>query len=448
VLVRGESTRIGFVVRKGDGFSFGGGLGRSPRSPHTPTWTASVPSAIAVSDSGGSLRALNHVGAVTLTVQLPIGTDTASLVIADDSSATRARAVRVGVGSAASCLEQTGGRIYCWGSSWRGEIGNGSARPLAPTLSPARVQHSGPLHGLSVGSSHACAIGADERAVCWGDNAFGAIIPRGQDIYPLPILVSDRRDVVQVAAGGDHTCVLSRRGRLTCWGRPFPGVQDLSIVGTIRSVYTGHAHTCVLDIDGRAWCRGSGSAGELGNGSFVSSPAFVAVATEERFTSLALGGLLSCGVTTTARALCWGDGRSGQFGDGSFRASALPVLAHVDEAVVSIATGSDTVCVVSSTGGTFCWGHGEAGQLGIGPLDRLSPPLDHQRTALPLRVRSSHRFTSTSVNLENACGILADSTVMCWGHNRNGQVGIGRFAMGADGLMVSWEPEFVRLGSP
>ncbi|UZR27517.1 RCC1-like domain-containing protein [Methylococcus mesophilus] len=54
-----------------------------------------------------------------------------------------------------------------------------SAAPMAAGYgkSDSAGNPTDPVHAVGVGSTHSCAIKADGRLVCWGENVFGAASP-------------------------------------------------------------------------------------------------------------------------------------------------------------------------------------------------------------------------------------------------------------------------------
>ena len=91
-----------------------------------------------------------------------------------------------------------------------------------------------------------------------------------------------------------------------------------------------------------------------------------------------------------------------------------PPLEGIDDAV-SLALGSTFGCVATRAGKVLCFGDNTYGQLGAHlRADRSDKPVVVSGVAGATRV-----FASDS----QACAILADATVRCWGRNDGGQTG-------------------------
>jgi alpha-tubulin suppressor-like RCC1 family protein len=84
-----------------------------------------------------------------------------------------------------------------------------------------------PVHGiedavdLSVGMDFACAVRAGGRVTCWGSNERGQLgNPDSKDAL-LPRWVDDEFVASSVDCGAMHTCAMDVRGRPWCWGQNF-----------------------------------------------------------------------------------------------------------------------------------------------------------------------------------------------------------------------------------
>src|SRR5687767_8530284 len=112
-----------------------------------------------------------------------------------------------------TCGLTDGGRLYCWGSSSWGSVGNGSTSgalyPTPQLLAPTSVASvtTGPM------AAHTCAVRADGVRLCWGWNNAGQVGDGATTNLAAPrdIAWSETRPVA-LAAGFRHTCAL-RQGR-------------------------------------------------------------------------------------------------------------------------------------------------------------------------------------------------------------------------------------------
>ena len=75
----------------------------------------------------------------------------------------------VAAGSFFTCALSREGAAYCWGFGHYGQLGNGdTASSQVPR--PVRLPDSTRFTSLALGQYHACALGADSLAFCWGGN--------------------------------------------------------------------------------------------------------------------------------------------------------------------------------------------------------------------------------------------------------------------------------------
>jgi alpha-tubulin suppressor-like RCC1 family protein len=441
ILAPGEYSVLGFAVRDGDQLRFGGSLPREPAFSGTSTITVGN-SSIATVDGASLLRAV-AIGSTNLTLRVNRDADSATLHVIGDA-ASGASATRVTVGGQHACLESSSG-IRCWGSSWFGELGDGSARPLTATLAPVSVRNAAGLRAVSAGTTHSCALSSDGRAFCWGHNLVNQVRPGLAAVQSTPVVVSDTLRFLSVVAGGDHSCGKTVQLDFACWGRGYTGIQKINPSGRIADVSAGDGHTCALDEAGDAWCRGEGSYGQLGNGAFGSSTAFVRVAGNLRFSQLSAGALHTCALTLGQTVACWGRGMLGALGTGLTVDVAVPVEIALPRPATSVDAGTLHSCVILVGGEAWCWGRNHRGELGLGAPD--TPASGDAFVALaPRPVNTPLRFSSISAGAdETTCAVTIDEAVYCWGNNLNGTVGSGRFEIDATtGSPVYWKPVRVR----
>jgi alpha-tubulin suppressor-like RCC1 family protein len=109
-------------------------------------------------------------------------------------------------------------------------------------------------------------------------------------------------------------------------------------------------------------------------------------------------------------AKCWGENNYGQLGNGTKVNSTTPVaVSGLGTGVTAIAAGTYRTCAIQN-GGAKCWGS-------------LSPD---QTTPIAISgLGEGSGLTQIVVGGTQACTILPDTTMVCWGYNSYGQLGNG-----------------------
>ena len=138
----------------------------------------------------------------------------------------------VAAGGFFTCALSREGAAYCWGFGRYGQLGNGdTASSQVPR--PVRQPDSTHFTSLALGRDHACALGADSLAYCWGVNWEGQIgtdssaetcnFPKKPErtfacsVRPRP--VAGNRHFAAISAGAGHTCAITGTGDAYCWGQ-------------------------------------------------------------------------------------------------------------------------------------------------------------------------------------------------------------------------------------
>jgi alpha-tubulin suppressor-like RCC1 family protein len=125
----------------------------------------------------------------------------------------------------------------------------------------------------------------------------------------------------------------------------------------------------------------------------------------------------SCALGTDRHVRCWGSNSYGQLGDGgSYSRSAVAVEVSGLTDAVDVSGGYYFTCAVRAGGSVVCWGRNNYGQVGVaGTANVLTP----------VAVTGISTAVSVSAGDYHACAVLADTTVRCWGYNNYGQLGDG-----------------------
>ncbi len=358
-----------------------------------------------------------------------IGCDSDPRAVAPPAEAASADTVlppfkEITAGRQFTCALDEDGTAWCWGANTRGQLGLGDT---LDRFVPTRLQQSVPFVGLVAGESHVCATDATGALHCWGDNAnfaLGDTLVRIQ-ARPRTAAVSGTR---VVAAGRNVTCVIDRTRRTSCWGSDQHGErgdgadslgatatpQTVSTSVAFDSVVIGRMHACALDGSGAAWCWGDG--GALGDGAVQDRDAPVPVLGDRKYTLLAAGESVSCGLAQDSLAFCWGIAFDGQLGAGDpARPNGFaPVAVAGAQRFTAITAGRHRVCALDAAGAAWCWGSNYNG--GLGNNSGVS-------SAAPVRVQGTRSYTAIAAGDFHTCALDRQGEAWCWGQNADARSG-------------------------
>ncbi|MBA2661632.1 MAG: hypothetical protein H0U74_05015 [Bradymonadaceae bacterium] len=328
-------------------------------------------------------------------------------------------------GASTTCAIKTDNSLWCWGTNHWGERGDPS---FDISRSPAPL--AGQWREVEVGLTHTCALDMLDRAWCWGHGYFGQLGNGAAGIVYDPAQVRAPARWSTLSVGTNHTCAADADKNLWCWGSntvnqagiserqaQVPArVEDTSAI----SVGTSARHTCGVGADGTLWCMGVGAFGQLGLGSstqLANRPMVVGAATN--WSSVAAGQNFTCAVRG-GELWCWGTNAGYQLGLGDTQARFEPARVGED-------TDWATIRLAATLGGLF--DHEQGYGLKVdGTLWRwgsFSDPLDpQQRVSVPTPQRYGDKtWLALDSRYDAACGIQADHSLWCWGHNFHGRFG-------------------------
>ncbi len=411
-------------------------------------------------------------------------------VVGVGGSGTLSGVVAIAAGSEHTCALTSLGGVDCWGENIEGDLGDGRTTESSGPVEVEGVGGPGTLSGvkaIAAGDQTSCALVSGGGVDCWGLNQSGEL---GDGTFSGPetctaISTPCSRTPVEVkgvggsgalsgieaiAAGGGQTCALTSVGGVDCWGDnkagelgdgteansstpvPVKGVGGSGALSGVKAIAAGSynfpgEHTCALMSGGAVDCWGYNHAGQLGDGTEMSSatPAPVEGAggsgTLSGVKAVAAGGEHTCALTSGGGVDCWGANFDGQLGDGSTLESSTP--APVEGAggsgtlsgVKAVAAGGEHTCALTSGGGVDCWGaskygdYGEYGQLGDGSTANSSTPVAVKGVGGSGTLSGVKAIAAGS---EHTCALISGGGVDCWGYNDFGQLGDGTAHSGTE----------------
>jgi hypothetical protein len=286
------------------------------------------------------------------------------------------------------CVISGGDVGFCWGSGFRGRLGNNDATELGHLI-PVEVAGGIGFESIVGGSRVSCAVGLGSL-YCWGDDSSLqlGVVPAG--LTPL------------------DTCT----GSTPCARRPR---QVSGAVGSApgakfkaQSVDVGGVHTCALGFgDGLAYCWGASNVGALGAGTTTTTSLMpVPVSGGFAYTTITTGTEHTCALRTGGIAYCWGQGNRGQLGGSNYTLAFIPTQVAGSESFTGIAAGGQHTCAIATSGAAYCWGAGADGELGTGGTVSVN---------VPTRVQDTLSFQSISAGLLHTCAISKSGSMYCWG---------------------------------
>jgi len=355
-----------------------------------------------------------------------------------------------------TCAVNRGGRVYCWGYDYKGQItGHADEADSWAVKTPALLDVTGGFRQVVTGSGIACALDNDGSFWCWGIPT----VREGEPPNPILRLGKDA-DWVSLSMHGGQPCGSKADHSLWCWD-DFKNKFVRDALDWQAVPLSAKSHFCGVAVDGTLRCSGSDSFGQLGNGEpRLENAAPVQVGARSDWKSVVVGAKHSCALNQSGEVWCWGADDSDQLGIGRKRTTDAPVL--VGEEWDSVSPGTRGTCGIKA-GHIWCWGE-------VGPVERQMPldmplpnaapvatappklinglPRDTQVIAEQVSVQGGETCALTLgqvscfggflnptydslplrqlvVNYNHACGIGVDGALFCWGGNSSGELGNG-----------------------
>jgi alpha-tubulin suppressor-like RCC1 family protein len=296
----------------------------------------------------------------------------------------------------------------------------------------------------------------------WGDNARGQLGDGTTTGKQVPGAVEQSaallgKTIVQIARGHDFALALTSEGQVFSWGDHSSGqlgtggaLTSRSLPAAITSFLTnkkviciaaGHSHALALCSDNTLWAWGPSSQGRLGNGGtsgIYYSPTEVSRYSSstalqgKTVVSIAAGGQHSLALCSDGTLAAWGSNLKGQLGMNSTAqqnepkavSQASEVSALFGKTVTAISAGTDHSMALCSDGTVVTWGGNDFGQLGINSTaNSLVPVL--VSTTEGVSALSGRTVVSMMAAGTHSRALCSDGAFIAWGSNSAGNLGDG-----------------------
>lgn len=351
--------------------------------------------------------------------------------------------LQVDLSKSHSCALLSNNSVFCWGDNSTGQIDNSKKAEI-----PAFQQSVGNTFvkgkKVATGNGDTCAITMDDKVKCWGhsDPAKGG---SGID-YNATTHIGDLHEVTELQAGENHYCAIGK--------------------GTNGSTANAKG----------VFCWGKNDKGQLGTPSSTVASSLIPIYTNVDATKLSLGHDITCGVEKgTKGAFCFGTNASNQMGLGTGnRADERPLtwagdtqLNGTKTAVFDIQAGKDAVCMTYVVQ-LYCagkntdnllvdrndeyvetffppqyintYGAGAPKHFAVADGTLCYSPYRNKLTCRSMngsgQLRTDRVFARVGseelsensrgvvLGANNACEVLPNSTLICWGGNELGKTAL------------------------
>jgi alpha-tubulin suppressor-like RCC1 family protein len=318
--------------------------------------------------------------------------------------------------------------IQSWGSNLGGQLGDGT------TISRSLPTPIFTLNGVTQaagGSHHSVALKSDGTVWSWGFNLNGQLGDGSTTDRAAFVRVNGLSNIIRVAAGASFSLALKNDGTVWVWGSvdtpdgaqhpdpvPVPGLNS------VVAIACGEYQSLALRADGTVWGWGMNSFGQLGDGTVTRRLTPVPVLGLSGITGIACGQAHSLAVKSDGTVWAWGLNQYGQLGkavnNSTFNPNPTPTPIGGLNGVTAVAGGLVCSLARKSDGTVLSWGGNYIGQLGIGAADSAS-----HITPVPVKGLSGVISLAGNGTGNTVLALRIDGTVWAWGSNSDGQLGVG-----------------------
>jgi alpha-tubulin suppressor-like RCC1 family protein len=376
-------------------------------SPGPVTWSVTPTDGVTLTPSGNTVTlkatkpSVYTLNASVNDGQNPFPVTARTLVTIEPTAATTLVAGNGFSGAIRKTGDQTQWTAWTWGNNSDGQLGLGS-NDSHPTILPLLGLKN--LSAISAGADHMLAIRTDGTAWAWGNNAGGQLGDGTTTSRNAPVQIPGLANVTGIAAGYRVSAVTSNnRKLLSVWSASRSGGATAN-AGTYRELAAGKSNYIVgrLDEQPISALYGQSQFAQLG----------VALPISGQVMRLSTNPVTGMALALVNGGTVW----SCDLNAFNTPCKTIPI---VD--AIGIAQGGAHALVLKSDGTVWAWGDNTYGQLGKAGGSSLSLVQVTNAAGTPLS-----NVVSIAAGADHSLALLSDGTVVGWGRNNTGQLGINR----------------------
>jgi hypothetical protein len=357
--------------------------------------------------------------------------------------------------------------VMAWGvnNEGGGTLGNGTT---TDSYVPVAVSELTDVTAISGGFYSGYALLSNGHVRAWGSNDIGALGNGGTEDSDVPVAVSGVSEATAVSASFGHSMVLLTNGTVMSWGENTDG--DLGVgtftgpekcpkgpyevpcsktpvevegLSEVTAISAGAYHSLALLSDGTVMAWGQNEYGQLGDGTTENRDVPVPVSGLSDVVAISAGYNENLALLSDGTVMAWGRNHLGQLGNGTSTGpekclegiyeeacSTKPVAVSGLHDVAAISTGYWNAIALLDDGTVATWGQNARGQLGnsesTGPEKCTEE--DHERPCSTKPIAETGLTGVAAVSASQNSDVMAllqDGTIMTWGVNEHGELGIG-----------------------
>ncbi len=214
-----------------------------------------------------------------------------------------------------TCVVVTSGRVYCWGTNFTGQLGNGWAGVQHHQALPVAVQGIDNAVDIVATAVTTCALRSDGSVSCWGLVRDSLLTLEPVEItalapQPIPQVVAHAESLRELMLGGGMgrlgACGLDSESVLRCWGMTPHHVDEvIDVSRTYHCASPSACYGCLVKTNGEVFCAGDNTYGQLGVGVRAQASTEPVSGLPES-QKVVTGPNHACALTQAGAVYCWG----------------------------------------------------------------------------------------------------------------------------------------------